>query len=122
MSKEIEAGEGGRTERRRYPRLNTSVQLEVIVEGVAAPIRTKTDEIALGGCYIETMFTLPIGTNLTMTLWLDDEKLSTSGRVVTRFPQVGNGIEFVDMRMEDQAQLSRFIVERLVHQQGSPTK
>jgi hypothetical protein len=118
MSEEINPGDGGRTERRRYPRLNTSVQLK-LVEGAAAPIYTKTDEIALGGCYIETMFTLPIGINLTIILWLDDTKLSTSGRVVTRFPQVGNGIEFADMSAEDKVQLSRFIAEHLPRQQAS---
>jgi c-di-GMP-binding flagellar brake protein YcgR len=91
IGEEITPGEEGRRERRRYPRLNTSVQLELLAEG-AAPIRTKTNEISLGGCYVETMFTLPIGTNLTILLWLDDKKVSTSGRVVSRFPQVGNGV------------------------------
>lgn len=119
MSEEITPGEGARRERRRYPRLHTSVQLELIAEGAAAPIRTKTDEISLRGCYIETMFTLPIGTNLTILLWLDDKKMSTGGRVVSRFPQVGNGIEFADMSTEDQVQLSRFIVDRLVQPQPS---
>ena len=119
MSEEINPGDGARTERRRYPRLNTSVQLELIVEGATAPIRTKTDEIALGGCYIETMFTLPVGTSLTIILWLDGEKLFTNGRVVTRFPQVGNGIEFADMRAEDEARLTRFLAERLAQQQSS---
>ena len=119
MSEEINPRDRGRTERRQYPRLHTSVQLQVHVEGVAAPIWTKTDEIALGGCYIETMFTLPIGTNLTIILWLDDEKLSTSGRVVTRFPQVGNGIEFADMRSEDKARLSHLLGERQERQQAA---
>jgi hypothetical protein len=65
------------------------------------------------------VFTLPIGTNLTISLWLGNTKLCTRGRVVTRFPQVGNGIEFADMRFEDQSQLKRFLAERLAEQQAA---
>jgi PilZ domain len=119
MSEEINSSEGSRAERQRYPRLNTSVQLELIVEDTNAPIRTKTDEIAVRGCYLETMFTLPIGTDLTIILWLDDEKLFTKGRVVTRFPQVGNGIKFADRRAEDTARLTRFLAARQAQKQSS---
>lgn len=45
---ELTSGERDRIERRRYPRVKISVQLELGVEG-AAPLRTEANEIALGG-------------------------------------------------------------------------
>jgi hypothetical protein len=96
-------------ERRRYPRSRTRVQIELHAPGVSAPFRTATEEISHGGCYVETMFTFPAGTKLTMTLWLDSEQVSATGIVATCYPQVGNGIEFVDMSAEDVKKLEQFL-------------
>src|SRR5712692_10323294 len=98
-------------ERRRHPRCKTTVQVELHPQGVSAPLRTSTDEISPGGCYIETMFTLAVGTNLTMTLWLDSMQVSATGVVATCYPQVGNGIEFGDMSVEDGRKLEQFLAE-----------
>jgi hypothetical protein len=57
------------------------------------------------------MFTFALGTTLNLTLWLGDEKVITSGRVATCFPQVGNGIEFTDMNAADREKLERFLAE-----------
>jgi PilZ domain len=92
-------------------RCKVAVQVELYPAGVTAPLRTATCETSLGGCYVETMFTLAVGTTLTMTLWLGDEKVVTPGRVATCFPQVGNGIEFTGMSTDDQKKLERFLAE-----------
>ena len=63
----------------------------------AAPMRTATDEISLCRCYIETMFTMEIGTRLSLALSLKDDVIRCMGVVATKYPQVGNGIDFVDM-------------------------
>jgi c-di-GMP-binding flagellar brake protein YcgR len=77
--------------------------------GGAAPMRAATEEISLGGCYIETMFTMEPGTKLSIALSLRDHVVHCVGIVATRYPQVGNGIEFVDMAPQDRLQLSRYI-------------
>jgi hypothetical protein len=88
-----------------------AVQVELHPEGITTPLRTATSETSLGGCYVETMFTLAVGTILKMTLWLGDERVITVGRVATCFPQVGNGIEFTGMNTGDQEKLERFLAE-----------
>ena len=55
------------------------------------------------------MFTMPVGTRLELKLWLNDEQVQAAAIVATRSPQVGNGIEFIDMAPEDRLKLARFI-------------
>lgn len=62
----------------------------------------------LGGCYLETIFPLPIGTNVELKLQLEDTLLVLA-TVVTCDPQVGNGIRFSRMLPEDLEQLRVFL-------------
>src|SRR5882762_8472541 len=101
-------------EKRRHPRRKVPIQIELHQEGDDAPLRTATSKTSLGGCYVQTMFTLAVGTLLTMTLWLGDEKVMTECRVAICFPQVGNGIEFTGMSHDARGKLERFLVEHEV--------
>jgi PilZ domain len=78
----------------------------------AAPMRTSTDEISLCGCYIENMFTMEVGTRLGVTLSLDNEVIRCTAVVATKYPQVGNGIDFIDMAQDDRLKLSQYIAEQ----------
>ena len=97
-------------ERRRYPRVKAKVSVELLCPGKPM-MRSATDEISLCGCYIETMFTLDIGTKLEVVLWIKEEKIPATGIVATKYPQVGNGIDFVEMSPHDRLKLSAFISE-----------
>jgi c-di-GMP-binding flagellar brake protein YcgR len=100
-----------RSERRRHPRCKVGVQVQLHPEGAPVPFRTATQEISLGGCYIETMFTMAIGTKIAMTLWLDDAEMTVTGIVATCYPQVGNGIEFADISVEDGKKLEQYLAK-----------
>jgi c-di-GMP-binding flagellar brake protein YcgR len=99
-----------RPERRRYPRIKAKVSVELLVPG-AAPTRTSTDEISLCGCYIETMFTMEVGTKIAVVLSVKGQNVRAQGIVVTKYPQVGNGIDFVELNQDDRRKLSEFISE-----------
>jgi hypothetical protein len=92
-------------ERRRYPRIKVKVPVELVCEG-KAPMRTATDEISLCGCYIETMFTMDIGTRLSVSFSLSDGIVRCLGVVATKYPQVGNGIDFIDIAPDDRLRLN----------------
>lgn len=77
-------------------------------EGMDVPMRLETTDVSLGGCYVEMAFTLDIGTKLDMVFWLGAQKIVTAGIVVTRHPQIGNGIEFKGMSSHDRDMLRRF--------------
>jgi hypothetical protein len=95
-------------ERRGYPRDKARVPVELCVEGSDAPFRCATSDLSLSGCYIETMFPFPVGTNLEIKLQLDGTLLVLA-TVVTNDPQVGNGIKFTRMLPEDIEELRTFL-------------
>ena len=94
-------------DRRFHPRYTVQVQIEIRPEGSDVPIRLATTDLSRGGCYIELIMPLPIGTHIQATLWLDGRPIVIQGRVVTCHPQYGNGIMFE--KFEGQA-------EQLLHQ------
>jgi len=95
-------------ERRKYPRFTVSVPIEVHTEDSDTPIRCTTSDLSLGGCYIESMYPFPIGTILNLKLQLEDVVL-IQAKVVTSYPQVGNGMQFIKILPEDRAELSAFL-------------
>jgi hypothetical protein len=98
-------------ERRRYPRVKATIPVELICAG-KSPMRTATDEISLCGCYIEMMFTIEVGTKLELVFSLNQERVGAMGLVVTKHPQVGNGIDFIDMEPKNRLRLGEYIAER----------
>jgi hypothetical protein len=84
-------------DRRRDRRFSVQVQIELRAEGSDVPMRMNTTDLSRGGCYIELMMTLPVGSNVTATIWLSDRSIRIRGRVATRHPQFGNGIKFLEI-------------------------
>jgi len=74
-------------------------------------MRTASDEISLCGCYIETMFTMDVGEKLSIALSVGDEVIRCAGVVATKYPQVGNGIDFIDMAPDDRLKLSKYLAD-----------
>lgn len=98
-----------RRERRRYLRIKVAVDVRLELEKQATPLRAHTSDLSLGGCYVEMMFTLEVGTKVKLTLFVSDGKVTVDGIVATRDLQVGNGIRFTAMAPEDNARLRHFI-------------
>ena len=96
-------------ERRKYPRVKVAIPIEFKPEGAAVASHAETADLSLAGCYVEMSFTLPVGSKLELSLWVEDERLAAKGIVVTHHPQFGNGIEFLEMSQEDQAKLAHFL-------------
>lgn len=96
-------------ERRQFRRLPVAVQTELRVNANPVPIRAKTADISLGGCYVEMALTLSVDTPLKIVLWLGHEKLAVDGVVVSCHPQFGNGIEFSGLSQASQLRLQRFL-------------
>jgi len=72
-------------------------------------MRTATDEISLCGCYIETMFTLELGTKVHMVFCCKDDRIEADAVVVTKYPQVGNGIDFINVTPQHRLILSQYL-------------
>lgn len=96
-------------ERRHWTRIKVAIQAELQLHGKEFPIRVKTSDLSVGGCYVEMMFTLEVGTALDVFLWIGGSKLHAAGRVVTQHPQFGNGIQFENMSGADEACLDSYL-------------
>lgn len=96
-------------ERRRYPRYSVQVQIELREDGSDVPIRANTTDLSRGGCYVELMMPLPVGTNITATLWVNNCSVRMRGRVATRHPQFGNGIKFFEFKDSGQKVLAQYL-------------
>jgi hypothetical protein len=95
-------------ERREHSRVKVSVPIELCAEGSKSPMRGATSDLSLGGCYVETIYPLAIGTTLELKLQVDGTLLILA-KVVTCDPQVGNGIQFTKMLLEDIEELRAFL-------------
>jgi hypothetical protein len=93
---------------RKYARIRVSVPVEIHTDAGAGPIRGATSDLSLSGCYIETIFPFPIGTNLDLQLSIETTVL-IAATVVTCDPQVGNGIRFIRILPEDREALDAFL-------------
>src|ERR1700692_1927576 len=82
------------SDRRFHRRYTVQVQIELRQEGSDVPLRLATTDLSRGGCYIELMMPLSIGTHIQATLWLDGDPIVIQGRVATCHPQYGNGMMF----------------------------
>ena len=100
-----------RLERRHDQRKKLAVEAQLHTAGSAAPLRVKTADLSTIGCYVEMMFTLEVGAKLKIGLWIKGVKLNTEGLVITRDPQVGNGIQFTGMAAQDRATLWQFLAD-----------
>jgi c-di-GMP-binding flagellar brake protein YcgR len=85
------------------------VQAEFHFEEMASQMRGQTSDLSAGGCFVETMFTKPVGLELDIVLWLGEAKVNARGVIASCTPLVGNGIQFVDMSPMDRDQLTRFL-------------
>ncbi len=107
------------TDRRQHPRIKVSVPVEIKSDANSSATRGATADLSLGGCYIETIFPLPVGTNLDLQLSIGTTVLIVA-IVATCDPQVGNGIRFVRMLTEDREALRAFLEAAQVGQDSGP--
>jgi len=96
-------------DRRRYPRCTVQVQIEIRQEGDDVPMRVETTDLSRGGCSIELMMPLSVGGRVQAKLWLDGQPIVVRGRVVTRHPEFGNGIMFLEFEGEGEQILKRYL-------------
>jgi len=96
-------------DRRADPRHSIHVQIELRADGVDVPLRMCTTDLSRGGCYVECILPLPVGTLVTAKLWLNDSPVCMRGRVVTLHPQFGNGIKFVEFEGSGKKVLAQYL-------------
>jgi PilZ domain-containing protein len=95
--------------KRRFPRHRVHFPIELLPESSASQMRTTATDISGRGCYVETLLPLPLGTTLSITFWMESEKITTSGIVKACDGGVGMGIEFTGLDEPTQERLQSLI-------------
>jgi hypothetical protein len=96
-------------DRRVSPRLKCMNSVEVYPTGETAPIRSRTSDLSLGGCFLEMPNPLLKGTQIRIALWVKEFKLWANGEVITSTPGFGIGVKFTEMTEPDRNQLRQYL-------------
>jgi c-di-GMP-binding flagellar brake protein YcgR len=94
---------------RQHPRFKAALPVELRPLGQPVPLRARTEDISLGGLYVEMILTQKVSTEVDITLWIGETKIRAKGVVVSIHPAFGNGIKFTEFADEDKNGLKRFL-------------
>lgn len=94
---------------RQHPRHSVQVRIEIHQDASDASLRLETTDLSRGGCYIQLAVPLSVGIRLHATLWLADSPVCIRALVVSRHPEFGNGIMFVEFEGEAERLLRQYL-------------
>jgi PilZ domain-containing protein len=103
---------------RRFSRHKIPFPIEILQERNGSLMRTQATDISGRGCYVETLMPLPKGTELSISFWIESEKITTPAIVRASDGGVGMGIEFTGLSGDVQKRLQQ-VVEKMDPQSGS---
>jgi len=96
--------------KRRFVRHKIQFPIQIgLADTQRARMNTNATDIGGRGCYVETLLPLPLGTQGTITFWMDEEKMQTTAVVRASDPGVGMGIEFTTLDTHVQERLQQFL-------------
>jgi hypothetical protein len=96
-------------DRRQPPRLKCTASVQITVAGQSAPIWGKAEDLSTGGCFVEMSMPLQKGSKVKIAIWIKENKLWATGRVVSSRPGFGNGIQFIEISESDAEELRQFL-------------
>lgn len=96
-------------ERRRSPRYPCEGSAELCEDGCDVRTFASFTDISLGGCYIESQATYPVGTVLHLKLQANGFRIETNGSVRVNYPYLGMGVAFEDMSEQNRTRLNELL-------------
>lgn len=84
----------------RY-RLTSPPEVEILHAGGGAAILARLGDLSSGGCFVETNYLPPVGTELTVILKKSGDELRGQAQVVRVSPNEGLALVFTAMAAED---------------------
>lgn len=84
-------------DRRSHIRYKCHVAAEIRTPQSRFPMTVETTDVSLGGCYVATMFPLAPGTKVDFRCWIGATAIACKAVIRTSDPNVGNGIQFLDL-------------------------
>jgi len=82
-------------ERRAHPRFPFTASVEVIEPHTKTRIEGRTSDLSCGGCYVDTMVSLPVDTAVEMCLTKENRSFKARAKVAYSVDGMGMGIKFI---------------------------
>lgn len=98
--------------RRRYARFKCEVAAELRLKNIVTPMWVTTVNLGEEGCSVNTLVSVPAGTELNIALWLGTEKVWAQGMVVTSLYGLGTGIKFTSLSRQGRQHLQEFLASQ----------
>jgi PilZ domain-containing protein len=105
------AAEASPAERRRNLRFPFSAAVEVVETKSGTQLIGRTSDLGLGGCYIDTLSPLPVGTEAKVRILRDNESFEAQARVVYSSIGMGMGLAFVSAQPKQIRIFQRWLQE-----------
>ncbi|MGH9967774.1 MAG: PilZ domain-containing protein [Pyrinomonadaceae bacterium] len=84
--------------------------IEVIWKGASGRYESRTGDLNLGGCFVDTIAQVEIGEIVQFKLRLPSEEwIEVQGEVVYSYPNTGFGVRFTNMTDSDRKRLEWLI-------------
>ncbi len=99
------------SERRLSPRYPCTSSAEIIELGSEMKLSTQTSDLGLGGCYVDTLNPLNVGTQVKIRLTHRNQTFESHARVVYTHPGVGMGLTFTAIQREQLTILEKWTKE-----------
>ena len=98
-------------ERRRAPRYQLVAEAEIVSPLSDVCLKARTSDVSPVGCFMNTTFSLPLGTEIRLQLKYEQTTPITSGAVARSEPSMGFGVSFTNMKEAQKILLQRWLQE-----------
>ena len=103
-------------ERRNRERVPASI--EVLWAGNAGKNESRTSDLSLGGCFVDTVGHVELGNIITFSLRLPaGEPIEIEGEVVYTYPSIGFGVRFTNVSDSDRRKLE-WLIKAAAYREG----
>lgn len=106
-----EAQPPGEVERRRAKRYPITAGAQIVDLRTMARVTGRASDLGLGGCYIDVMSPLPIGTKVRVTLERNQKEFAADAVVTYSLLSMGMGLSFTQINPADESLLHAWIAE-----------
>jgi hypothetical protein len=100
---------GMEQERRTSPRYKFVAEAQVIEVESDTTLRARTNDLSIGGCFLDTLHPLPKGTEIQVRIVHADAVFMARGRVVFVVPNMGMGVAFTNVDGNQAAVIQRWV-------------
>jgi len=99
------------SEHRHAPRYQFIAEAEVTEISSDTNLTAKTSDLSLGGCFLDMLNPSPEGTHVRVRIAHKGTTFTTLGRVVFVLPNMGMGVEFRSVEVDQLTILQEWISE-----------